>query len=137
MENNEFIIRQYTAEDKDMLFTLIENEGEEWTYWQNAYRLQYEKALAECSIYLIFEGETLCGYVRARDDYGFGVYVMDLLVDKAHRGKQYGRLLIEEVCKNFPKDIVYVLGDVYPYYEGSLAYEIEGKVYIAKVQDGK
>ena len=135
MGHRQVSIRKYTQKDKEALFALIENEGDEWTYWQDGYRVKYEKALEECEVYLAFWEDTLCGYLRARDDFGFGVYVMDLLVDKAQRGKELGRLLIEEVCKHFPKDIVYVLGDVYPYYEDSLGYEIEGKVYIAKIKD--
>ena len=129
------LIKPYQPEDEETLFALIEREGEEWTYWQGENRQKYKQALEACKVYLILEGEELCGYLRARDDWGFGVYVMDLLVDKAQRGKELGRLLIEEVCKHFPKDIVYVLGDVYPYYEDSLGYEIEGKVYIAKIKD--
>ena len=131
---NHVSIRQYKPEDENDLFALIEREGMEWTYWQGEYRTKYKDALAECTVYLVFEGETLCGYVRARNDYGFGVYVMDLLVDKNHRGKEYGRMLMKQVCENFPQDAVYVLGDVYPYYE-KLGYGVEGKVYI--VQSGK
>jgi len=56
------------------------------------------------------------------------------LVDKQYRGKEYGRLLMEQVCRDFPDDIVYVTGDVYPYYE-KLGYKVEGKIYTVKVKD--
>jgi ribosomal protein S18 acetylase RimI-like enzyme len=114
---NEFSIRRYETADADRLFALIEREGREWTYWQGTNRAKYRKALEEGIVYLAFDGETLCGYVRCRDDYGFGVYVLDLLVDKAYRGKEYGRLLMEQVCRDFSSATIYVLGDVYPYYE--------------------
>ena len=129
----EISIRHYNAEHENELFALIEREGEEWTEWQGENRAKYKIALAECIVYLVFEGKTLCGYVRARNDYGFGVYIMDLLVDKMHRGKEYGRMLMEKVCKDFTQDAVYVLGgtDVYPYYE-KLGYEVEGKVYVVQ-----
>jgi len=40
-----------------------------------------------------------------------------LLVDKQYRGKEYGRLLMEQVCRDFPNEIVYVTcgTDVYAY----------------------
>ena len=91
------LIRKYTPDDEAALFTLIEREGEEWTYWQGENRSKYVKALENCIVYLAFEGDTLCGYARCCDDNGFGIYVFDLLVDKTHRGKEYGRLLMERI----------------------------------------
>jgi ribosomal protein S18 acetylase RimI-like enzyme len=125
-------IRKYTSEDIERLLTLIEREGEEWTYWQGDNRAKYQKALDNCVTYLVFEGETLCGYARCRGDDGFGVYVFDLLVDKQYRGKEYGRLLMEQVCRDFPNEVVYVMGgtDIYSYYGDKLGYKEEGKVYI-------
>ncbi|MCL2578380.1 MAG: GNAT family N-acetyltransferase [Defluviitaleaceae bacterium] len=125
------LIRRYTRADSDSLFALIEREGDEWTYWQGENRIKYEKALDNCIVYLIFESDVLCGYARCRDDFGFGIYVLDLLVDKEYRGKEYGRLLMEQACRDFPDCIVYVTGDVYPYYE-KLGYKEEGKIYIVK-----
>ena len=129
---NEFAIRKYVADDESQLFDLIEREGEEWTYWQGENREKYKKALASSVTYLVFEGETLCGFARTRDDDGFGVYVYDLLVDKAHRGKEYGRFLMERVCADFPNSIVYVMSDVDEYYGGKLGYKREGSIFIVK-----
>jgi len=126
-------IRRYTPADSDALFALIEREGKEWEYWQGENRAKYKKALESCTVYLAFEDETLCGYARCRDDDGFGVYVLDLLVDKAYRGKDYGRLLMEQAYRDYPNDTVYVTGDVYPYYE-KLEYEVEGKIYKVKLK---
>ena len=126
-------IERYRSEDEGRLFALIEREGEEWIdYWGDKGKPKYQKALTNSIVYLLFENETLCGYVRCRDDDGFGVYVYDLLVEKKHRGNEYGRLLMEKVCQDFPGDTVYVMGDVYPYYEEKLGYDIEGKIYIVK-----
>ena len=134
-ETNKIIIRKYTSENASQLFTLIEREGEEWKgYWYGTGRTKYENALNNCIVYLAFEGNTLCGYARCRDDDGFGIYVLDLLVDKEYRGKEYGRLLMEQACLDYPGDTVYVTGDVYPYYEDKLKYEVEGKIYIVKVR---
>ena len=129
------IIRRYTPEDENLLFAMLEREGDEWKdYWQGLNREKYKKALASCINYLLFESETLCGYIRCRDDDGYGVYVYDLLVDKQFRGKEYGRLLMEQVCRDFPDDTVYVMGDIYLYYEDKLGYDIEGKIYIVKAR---
>ena len=128
------IIKRYTPEDADWLFALIEREGEEWKdYWRGDGRIKYQNALGNCIVYLVFEDDTLCGYARCRDDDGFGIYVLDLLVDKEFRGKEYGRLLMEQACIDYSDDIVYVTGDVYPYYE-KLGYDVEGKIYIVKAR---
>jgi len=127
-------IRKYTPADSDNLFALIEREGDEWTYWQGENKAKYQKALNNSIVYLVFESETLCGYLRCHNDYGFGVYVQDLLVDKQYRGKDYGRLLMERVCRDFTDDVVYVMGDVPVYYEDKLGYEVEGKIYVVKVK---
>ena len=126
------VIRKYTPAHADNLFALIQREGDEWEYWQGDNRIKYKKALGNSIVYLLFEGEVLCGYARCRDDDGFGIYVLDLLVDKQYRGKEYGRLLMEQVCHDHPNDTVYVTGDVYPYYE-KLGYEVEGKIYKVKM----
>jgi GNAT superfamily N-acetyltransferase len=129
-------IRKYTPADSDSLFALIEREGDEWKdYWGETGRVKYQKALNNSIVYLVFEGEALCGYLRCHDDYGFGIYVRDLLVDKAYRSKDYGRLLMERVCCDFPDDVVYVMGDVPVYYEDKLGYEVEGKIYVVKVRE--
>ena len=131
------MIRKYTPGDADNLFALIKREGEEWKdYWCDAGKPKYEKAIAGSIVYLVFENGALCGYIRCRDDDGFGVYVYDLLVDKAYRGKEYGRLLMEQVCRDFYGSAVYVMGDVPEYYEGGLGYEIEGKIYVVKFDGG-
>lgn len=132
MSENQVIIRRYGKNDESQLFALLEREGEEWSgYWYGENRKKYTKALDHSISYLIFSKDELCGYARCRDDDGFGAYVYDLLVDKSHRGKEYGRLLMEQVCKDFPESEVYVLGDNYPYYE-KLGYAIEGTIYIVK-----
>ena len=130
--NINYTIKAYTSADFPVLIALIESEGDEWQdYWRGENKAKYQKALSNSITYLIFEGDTLCGYARCRDDDGYGVYVYDLLVDKQHRGKEYGRLLLERVCEDFTSDTVYVMSDVNPYYE-KLGYEVEGSIFIVK-----
>jgi len=130
------MIRKYESTDNDQLFALIEREGEEWKdYWLGDGKAKFQKALSSSIVYLLFEGEILCGFVRCRDDDGYGVYVYDLLVDKDHRGNEYGRLLMERVCTDFPESPVYAMSDVDPYYE-KLGYEREGTVFVVKIKEG-
>ncbi|MFV0400017.1 MAG: GNAT family N-acetyltransferase [Oscillospiraceae bacterium] len=132
MADKQIAVRRYGADDEHSLFALIEREGEEWKdYWYGAGREKYKKALSSSIAYLLFEDETLCGYSRCRDDDGYGVYVYDLLVDKAYRGKEYGRMLLEQTCEDFPDDIVYVMSDVNPYYK-KLGYEKEGSIFVVE-----
>lgn len=122
-------IRRYTENDTQELFSLIEREGEDWIdYWSIPNRPKYTAALRSSIVYLLFSGDKLCGYLRARDDNGYGVYVYDLLVDRPHRGKEYGRLLMKQVCRDFPCDDVYVMSGVDGYYD-KLGYEKEGSIY--------
>lgn len=103
MTDKQITIRRWGAQDESQLFFLIQREGEAWKdYWHNAGREKYKKALNSSITYLLFEDKQLCGFIRCRDDDGYGVYVYDLLVDKAYRGKEYGRLLMEKVCGDFP-----------------------------------
>jgi len=131
-EQSTVAIVKYEALYEEQLFDLIKGEGGEWLYWQDDYRAKYKEAIVNSIVYLLFEKECLCGYIRCRDDNGFGIYIYDLLVDRKYRGNEYGRLLMEQICLDFPNNSVYVLGDVYPYYEDKLGYEIEGKVYMVK-----
>ncbi|MCL2545206.1 MAG: GNAT family N-acetyltransferase [Clostridia bacterium] len=132
MENGNITVRRYGPRDEEALLLLIEREGDGWKeYWQGSGRAKYQRALASSITYLLFEGNVLCGYARCRDDDGFGVYVLDLLVDEGYRGKAYGRTLMERVCRDFPNDAVYVTGDVDPYY-AKLGYAKEGTIYIVK-----
>lgn len=110
-------IRRYIDSDKDALFELMQREGEEWTYYQGDNREKYIKAMNRSIAYVIIEDNFLCGYIRCKNDDGFGIYILDLLVDKQYRGRGYGRSLMKVVCDSFPKDIVYVTSDVDKYYE--------------------
>lgn len=84
--------------------------------------------------YVLKEYDQLWGYVRCRDDDGFGTYIYDLLVDRSKRGNDYGRLLMEKVVQAYPEAPVYVMSDVNPYYE-KLGYEKEGTIFIVTSQN--
>jgi ribosomal protein S18 acetylase RimI-like enzyme len=78
------------------------------------------------------DGNIVCGYARCHEDDGFGVYVYDLLVRKSFRGNQLGKMLMEQVCIDFPDQPVYVMSDVDSYYK-NLGYRKEGSIFEVKI----
>jgi ribosomal protein S18 acetylase RimI-like enzyme len=122
-------IRTYSEADEARLFEMIRDEGDEWeSYYGEATIEKYKKALRNSLVYVAYEDGVLCGYVRCRDDDGFGVYVYDLLVKKARRGHSIGRKLMEKVCADYPETVVYVMSDVDGYYEKQ-GYRREGSIF--------
>ena len=123
-------IKKYTETDYPALLKLLTEQGEDWKEYWGASREKYEKALSFSTVYLLCEdnGE-LSGYIRCRDDDGFGVYIYDLLVKPSCRGAGLGRLLMEKVCEDNPDSTVYVMSDVDPYYN-KLGYKKAGSIFI-------
>ncbi len=123
-------IRRYNPVlDEASLFAMMRDEGEDWTSYSVTHREQYQTALTDSITYVGYEEDTICGYLRCRDDSGFGIYIYDLLVKTPFRGKGYGRLLMEQVYLDFPGNVVYVMSDVDCYYE-KLGYSREGSIFI-------
>jgi ribosomal protein S18 acetylase RimI-like enzyme len=125
-------IKKYSKADESSLFDLLVDEGDEWSdYHGAAGRDKYIKALASSITYIAYDENFVCGYVRCREDDGFGVYIYDLLVRKTYRGRQIGKSLMERVCQDFPDQPVYVMSDVDPYYE-KLGFRREGSIFAVK-----
>ncbi len=126
------IIKKYSISDEIPLFDMLREEGDEWSdYHGEKGHAKYLGALESSATYLAYDGSMLCGYARCREDYGFGVYVYDLLVRKTYRGRQIGKMLMEQACKDFPDQPVYVMSDVDIYYE-KLGYHREGSIFEVK-----
>lgn len=106
---------------------MMRDEGEDWACYYGETD-KYRRALRHSRVYVAYEGDILCGYVRCRDDDGLCVFVYDLLVRRAFRGRAIGRLLMERVCADFPGVTVYVLSGVDGYYE-KLGYSREGSIF--------
>ncbi len=83
----------------------MQDEGEEWTYYQGDNRAKYVTAMQHSIAYVLLDGDKLCGY---------------------------GRSLMKTICDLYPEDIVYVTSDVDVYYE-KLGCEKEGTVFIVKL----
>lgn len=125
-------IKKYCKTDESRLFEMLVEEGPDWSdYHDLNNRDQYIQALASSITYVAYDELRVCGYIRCREDDGFGVYVYDLLVRKAYRGKQIGKKLMEWVCHEYPGQTVYVMSDVDAYYE-KLGYRKEGSIFEIK-----
>ncbi len=125
-------IRPYGTADASLLFDLLVDEGDAWSdYHAVANRDKFMKALASSITYLACDDALACGYVRCREDGGYGVYVHDLLVRKSYRGGQIGKRLMDRVRQDYPDQTVYVMSDVDPYYE-KLGYDRAGSIFVVK-----
>lgn len=123
------VIKRYTKADEKPLFDLLIDEGDDWSdYHGKEGRTKYLKALETSVIYVAYDEEVLCGYVRCKEDDGFGVYVYDLLVKKTNRGNNLGKMLMERVYYDFPDQTVYVMSDVDIYYT-KLGYKKIGSIF--------
>ena len=127
---NNYTLRLFHQSDAEELFALLTREGEEWKdYWWGAEaQAKYLNALVSEPSYVIFDGNTLAGYMRCMTTHGYGVVVWDLLIDKAHRGKEYGLHLMEQVKADYPDQPIYIMSDADPYYE-KLGYKVEGTIF--------
>ncbi|MBV7391906.1 GNAT family N-acetyltransferase [Enterococcus sp. ALS3] len=121
------IIRKYQTNDLDELFALMTREGPEWTYNTPENQQKYAHALDRSISFVLTDQQKIYGYIRGRNDDGFDLYILDLLVDPAYRGNSYGQQLIEHFQQEFPEESLYVTSDADPYYL-KLGFKIVGSV---------
>ena len=126
-------LRRYEQSDEAALFDLIKSEGDAWDDYAGSVekQAQYKNAVQNSITYVCCDGKAIAGFVRVKNDDGFGIYILDLLVNKAYRGNSYGKFLIEKICIDFPDSPVYALSDVDGYYE-KLKYKKQGTIYTVK-----
>ena len=123
-------IRIYDKElDETNIMQLLRNEGEEWScYWADKVSEKYKIALENSITYVAYTEDSLCGYSRSIDDFGFYVYVCDLLVAPKHRGNNIGRKLMECIYEDHFDKTVFVMSDVDGYYEKQ-GFKREGSIF--------
>lgn len=126
------IIREYIDSDIEELFTLMNKEEEKWQYALKQNRDKYIYAMKNSISYVIEEAGTLIGYIRCKNDDGFGIYILDLLVDKQFRGNGYGRKLMKNICDTYPNDTIYVTSGVDLFYEKQ-GCKKEGSIFSVKL----
>ncbi len=126
------VIKIYDKNDEMGLLDLLYDEGEEWIdYYNQNGREKLIRALASSIAYLAYEGNIVIGYIRAREDDGFGVYIYDLLVRKSYRGHNIGKQLMEHIASKYFDQTIYVMSDVDNYYE-KVGYQRVGSIFEIK-----
>jgi ribosomal protein S18 acetylase RimI-like enzyme len=124
------ILRRYQLGDRQKLHQLLLSAGDEWKDYSSPEQFEkYLVAVTSSVTYVMVMDEQIIGYVRVRDDDGFGVYIYDLLVSPHYRSRGYGKQLIDHVKQNYSGQKVYVMSDIDPYYE-KLGYIREGSILI-------
>lgn len=110
-------IRKYNKIDDEVkLLNLIDAE-DGWDYATDTLVEKYKVALETSVTYVAYEGDDLCGYSRSLNDFDEYIYVCDLLVKPACRGKEIGRRLMESIYNDYPNQVVYVMSDEDGYYD--------------------
>ena len=123
-------IRRYSKYKESQFFQFLEKEGEEWScYYAPKNRDRYALNLEKSISYLLYKDKEIIGYIRALEDFGFYIYICDLLVDKDHRGHGYGNKMMEHIKSIYPNHDIYVMSDIDPYYEKQ-GYKKEGSVFL-------
>jgi ribosomal protein S18 acetylase RimI-like enzyme len=123
------IMRRYQKSDQDAIMRLIESEGSEWSdYFLGNGKESYLDALLHSITLVMPEGHEIIGYLRAKEDFGFGIYIYDLLVSRDHRGQGFGEKLIQHLVSCYPEQSIYVMSDVDLYYE-KLGYKRIGSIF--------
>ncbi len=125
----EVIIKKYEhLEQYNQLMELIKSEGEEW---EDYLKPKYKTALQNSFTYVAYISNKLCGYSRSVNDNDLYIWIVDLLVDKNHRGNAIGEKLMQCLVKDFPAQDILVMSDVDEYYT-KLGYEKEGSIFLVK-----
>ena len=124
-------IRRYNEDtDYDGLTQIIAEEGEEWKEYLSS---EYRFALKNSITYVAYHDHDLCGYSRSWSDFGFHLWILDLLVAKRFRGLDLGKKLMEEAVKKHTNAESYVLSDADGYYQKQ-GYENVGSIFKVVVE---
>lgn len=122
------IIRRYNKATDEVKVMLMISEEEGWDYANENLAEKYKVALETSITYVACQDDVLCGYSRSLDDFGEYIYVCDLLVMPAYRGKGVGRKLMECLHQDYSHQEVYVMSGVDEYYD-KLGYKRIGSIF--------
>ncbi len=111
----ETVVRYGTAHEQALL-ALLGAEPDWDTFTSEPALQRFRRALAESDTWVCVDNAAPCGYVRAIVD-AFGVYVSELYLSPAHRGRGYGRAMLARIRAQHPDANVYVLSDEDAYYD--------------------
>jgi len=115
--------------DAKALFVLMQQEADWGDYSGSDMSIaKYKVALKQSATFVLYDDEICCGFIRAKDDFGFCTFIHDLLVGKNHRGNGYGKKLIEYIADAFDGTTTYVMSDNDIYYNKQGYATIEGRL---------
>lgn len=89
---------------------------------------KYKESLKRSITYVAYSDNELIGYSRSIEDFGFYIYICDLLVHKEHRGNNLGQKLMDCIVQDYPNYEIFVMSDVDEYYK-KLGYKREGTLF--------
>ncbi len=107
---------KYTKRYQEPLFELLKKEGSEWKDYYEDQRDDFISVLKESISFIIINKKDVIGFIRLKPDHSFGLFVYDLLVDKAHRGQGLGKKLLNHAAGLYPNMDTYILSDEDAYY---------------------
>lgn len=121
-------IAPYTAADEHELLVALKRDRD-WDCFTSDDAIDHYRARLRNGVTYVgrHEGE-FCGYLRALLDEGLALYVSELYVVPAWRGRALGRTLLARTTADFPRLTVYILSDEDAYYE-KLGYRRIGSVF--------
>jgi putative acetyltransferase len=110
-------ITRYRPEHRDALIAAI-GADPAWAMFTNAGAVdRYAQRLRDSVTYVCHDRGRFCGYLRALLDDGFALYISELFVVPAMRGRRIGGMLMSRLERDFAGLTVYALSDEDGYYE--------------------
>lgn len=109
-------ISKYDPEHEDDIFKAIRKDPD-WDMFSNDIAIDsYRKSLKNSLVYVCYNDNEFCGYVRAISDEGFAVYVSELFVIPKWRNHKIGQSLLERIKSDYSDLTVYALSDEDDFY---------------------
>jgi len=71
------------------------------SYWaQSRTEEQLKAAIENSRCYCLLENDEMLGFARVITDFGVFAYLADVYIEKEHRGKGYGKMLMEAIIND-------------------------------------
>ena len=110
-------IIRYRPEHRDALIAAIAVDPAWAMFTRQGAAERYAQRLRESVTYVALDGGRFVGYLRALLDDGFALYISELFVVPAMRGRRIGGRLMSRLKQDFAGLTVYALSDEDRYYE--------------------
>jgi ribosomal protein S18 acetylase RimI-like enzyme len=126
--SGELEISKYQPKHEEDVLSVLRCDSE-WDIFTNEDSVDsYKKSLKSGISYVCYIDGNLCGFTRAIADEGFFLYISELYVVPACRGRGLGRAMLERIKVDHSDVTVYLLSDEDAYYQ-KLGYRKVGTVF--------